>query len=595
MDVASLVEKFNEAERVTYDARREAERARDYWDGKQLTEAEMSALKKRGQPPIVINRVRRKIQWLKGLEVKQRTDPKAFPRTPEDEGAAESATDALRFVADNTQFDRKKSSVWENMLVEGFGGVEIVHRAKRDGDVDIVVNHYPWDRLFYDPYSRAHDFSDARYLGAVVWQDKEDLLEEHPDKKRIIEQMQTDAQSLSDTYDDRPSGGLWYDAKRNRVRVVLMWYNKAGVWYWCKFVEKDKLGEGESPYVDEYGESVCPLIMQSLYVGRDNDRYGIVRDMFGPQDEVNKRRSKALHLMTMRQVRVAPGAAMNRRELSRELARPDGIVEAEADDFEVLPTADMASAHASLLQEAKAEIDMMGANAALEGETGESSSGRAVLARQQGGMVEIAPEMDELRHFTQRCFEAFWQRIKQFWTGEKWVRITDDERNTRFAGINQPVTFGQMLGQMPPEQVQQVAMEMQLRPNDPRLSAVVDVQNDVTRMQVDIILEEAPDRITLAGETFEALMKYGQIIPPDVLIEADPTMPASKKEKLLEMMQQRQPGPQEQAEMAKSQAELAKTQAEIVETQTQAQENYADAVKTMQEAQLERLQAAAGL
>ena len=597
--VEDLVHKFEEAEQVTYNARQEAERARDYVDGKQLTEQEIAELKRRGQPPIIINRTRRKVQWLKGLEVKQRTDPKAFPRTPGDEQSAESATDALRFVADNTVFDRKKSQVWENMLVEGFGGLEIIHKAKKQTDptqppeVDIVVNCYPWDRLFYDPYSRRHDFSDARYLGSVVWQDEAELLEEYPGKKAMIEQLQKDEQA-AETYDDRPRHGLWYDTKRKRVRVVLMWYLQAGVWRWCKFVNTTKLDEGESPYVDEDGESVCPLIMQSLYVGRDNDRYGIVRDMFGPQDEVNKRRSKGLHMSTMRQVRIAPGSSQNHAEISRQLARPDGIVEADKDEFEILPTNDQAAAHFSMMQEAKNEIDLMGANSALEGETGESSSGRAVLARQQGGMIEIAPEMDELRHFTQRCFEAFWQRIKQFWTGEKWVRVTDDERNIRFASMNRPVTLGEKIGQLPPEQAQAVAMQMGLRPNDPRLGMVVEVENDITRMKVDIIIEESPDRITLAGETFEALLKYGQLIPPDVLIEADPTMPASKKEKLLEKMQQQQVPPEQQQmmmlEMAQKQADAEKTQAEVVETQTQAMENRADAIKTLQEAQLAPMQ-----
>lgn len=584
MDVSSLVDKFNEAEQVTYTARQESERARDYVDGKQLTDAEVQALQKRGQAPIVINRIRRKVSWLKGLEVKQRTDPKAFPREPGDEQAAEAATDALRFVADNTGFDRKRTAVWENMLVEGFGGVEVMHKArtKRNGqqDVEIVVNRYPWDRLFYDPYSIEHDFSDAEYLGAVVWVDKDQLVREYPDKKAVIEQMQTDARAAAaDTYDDKPRHGLWYDTKRNRIRTVLMWYKTGNGWQWCKFVEKDKLDGGESPYVDENGESVCPLIMQSLYVGRGNDRYGVVRDMFGPQDEVNKRRSKALHLMTMRQVRVSPGASQSRANISRELAKPDGVIEAEAEDFEILPTGDLAMGQAQLLQEAKNEIDLMGANSALEGETGSSTSGRAVLARQQGGMIEIAPELDQLHDFTQRVFEAMWLRIKQFWTAEKWVRVTDDERNVRFAQINRPVTFGEKLGQLPPEQVQQIASQLMLVPNDPRLFEVIEVENDITRMDVDILIEESPDRITLAGETFEALLKYGQIIPPDVLIEADPTMPASKKEKLLEKMQQREPGPQEQMQMAEQEAK-------VNQIQSQAAKYQADAAKTAAEAQI---------
>ena len=91
---------FQAAEDATIDGRKESERARDYVDGKQLTTAERAELESRGQPPVVINRVRRKVEWLKGLEIKQRTDPRAFPRTPQHQQDAESITDAIRFVCD---------------------------------------------------------------------------------------------------------------------------------------------------------------------------------------------------------------------------------------------------------------------------------------------------------------------------------------------------------------------------------------------------------------------------------------------------------------------------------------------------------------
>lgn len=568
LSTSRLVDMYNEAETFSYDARKESERARDYWDGHQLTADEMAELARRKQPAIVVNRVRRKVQWLKGIEIKQRTDPKAFPRTPEHEQGAEAITDALRFVADNVRFDRARSRVWDSMLIEGFGGVEVMHKQKPNGEVDIVLNHYSWDRLFYDPHSTQHDFSDARYVGAVVWRDIDDLLQEFPKMKAKVAEMATASQT-AETYDDKPKFGQWYDSKRKRVREVVIWYKRGGDWYWCRHVETEKLDGGKSPYVNEDGETQCALILQSMYVGRDNARYGVVRDMFGPQDEINKRRSKSLHLLNVRQARYSGGADAAR--IARELAKPDGVIDAEADEFEILPTGDMASGQLTLLQEAKDEIDLMGANSALAGETGESASGRAVMARQQGGMIEIAPEEDELRWFTQRVFEAFWNRIRQFWTNEKWVRVTDDERNIRFVTLNRPVTFGEMLGQQPPEVAQAAAMQMHLTPNDPRLSAVVDVENNVAEMMVDVIIDEAPDRISLAGETFEALLKYGQALPPQVLIEADPTLPASKKEKLLEAMQQQQPTPMQQLEMAEKEAGVAEKQAKAQKLAAEAQ------------------------
>jgi hypothetical protein len=61
-----------------------------------------------------------------------------------------------------------------------------------------------------------------------------------------------------------------------------------------------------SPYLGEEGQPENPIKAVSLYIDRDNNRYGEVRTMIGPQDEINKRRSKALHLISQRQVRVSP-------------------------------------------------------------------------------------------------------------------------------------------------------------------------------------------------------------------------------------------------------------------------------------------------
>lgn len=586
LSVSDLRDMFEEAEQTTQSARDESERARDYVDGKQLTDAELEILRKRGQPAIVINRIRRKIEWLKGLEVKQRTDPRAFPRNPQHEQGAEAATDALRYVADNTEWDKHRSRVWENMLVEGYGGVEVLHRQNRKGEVEIVINHYPWDRLFYDPHSRRHDFSDARYLGAVVWMDKAEVLEEFPDAKNDIEAMAAE-ETGTETYDDRPRYGLWYDRRRSRVRVCLVWYKQGGEWHWCRFVRDIKLESGESPYVDQDGDSVCPLIMESAYVGRNNDRYGIVRDMFGPQDEVNKRRSKALHALNTNQIIYTEGMVADRAEMLREVAKPDGAIEIAADPdgrFDIRTNGELAMGQFQLLQEAKMEIDLMGANSALEGEGGESQSGRAVLAKQQGGMIEIASLMDRLHDFTNRVYRAMWDRIKQYWTEEKWVRVTDDERNVRFVGLNRPVTMQERLGQLDPQQVQMIAQRLQLVPGDPRLQATVDVENPVEQIEVDIVIEEVPDRVTLQGEAFEALLKYAQqgAIPPQVLIEADPGLPASKKEKLLQQLQEQQQMAMQQPnpEMLKLQHEMETDRAELrIKAQDDAARHAIEAAK----------------
>lgn len=599
MTITPLIDMFEEAEQSSMEARDEAFRARDYYDGKQLTDEEIQTLKKRGQPPIVINRIRRKVDWLRGLEMQGRTDPRAFPRTPKHEQGAQAATDAIRYVCDNTDWDKKRSAVWGDILVEGLGGVEVVHHFKPPmREPEIRINRYAYDRLFHDPHSSEPDFSDARYIGAVIWSDADALKKQYPDAADYIDGSLDPADGNSE-FEDKPRYKVWSDPKRRRVRQVLVHYREDDVWKWARFVKGGLLEGGESPYVDENGESACALIMQSAYIDRENNRYGMVKDMLDPQDEINMRRSKLLHQLNNRQTIGVKGAVDSVSAMKRELAKPDGHVEINIEAFEdaaragvkpfdLVPTTDQSAGQFNLLQEAKAEIDMMGANSGLAGKEEGEQSGRAILAKQQGGMIEIAPLTDHLSHFTRAVYRAIWNRIRQFWKEEKWVRITDDERNTRFVTLNRPVTLQEKLEQMPEEQVRQIALQMGLRPGDPRLMQPVEVENNVEELDVDILLEEVPDQVTLQGETFEQIVNIATSqpgsVPPDVLIELAPNLPRDIKDKLIERLEQ-QMQQQGQAGQAQQQLEAAKAQAEIEETQAHAQERQAGAMKDMADAQ----------
>lgn len=581
--LATLVDWFETAEHVSADARQKSERDRDYYDGKQLTAEEVSALNKRGQPPIVINRIKRKVNFLLGLEKSQRTDPKAYPRNPQDEKAAQAATDALRFVVEKERYDRKRSRVWSNMLVEGFGGLELsVEMTEVNGrrEAEIKINQWNWDRLFYDPHSSEEDFSDARYLGTVTWMDLSEAQKKWPKIKGELTNL-VGTTMPGDTYDDKPKHQIWSDKQRQRVKICQIYWKDGDQWKWCLYTKGLKIASGDVPFVDDKGDSWCPLLLQSAYVDRDNNRYGEVRDMIDPQDEVNKRRSKALHIFTMRQIVTEQGAVNDIEDTKRELAKPDGAVVLNNPDakFEILSTGDIGVANLQLLQEAKDELDLMGPNAAMAGKDQRSQSGRAIIAQQQGGAIEASTLADGRRDLDLRMFRGVWWLIKQYWTEERWIRVTDDENNMRFVGLNRPVTFREAIQQrlteqgLPPELVQQ---EIEAASADPRMDQMAGIENSTADADVDIIIEDAPDMVNLQFEQFEQLAQMaaaGVPIPPDVLIEASSLR---NKDKLLEKMQS-EPGPLQQLQMAEKQAEIEKTQAETKETNAQAVKHIADA------------------
>lgn len=593
-----FVQMFESAEQATDEARQNSELSRDYYDNKQWTAAEVQELKRRGQPVITDNVVAGKVNWLLGQEMTRRTDPKAFPRRPGAEQGAEAVTDSVRFVCDNNRWDEIRSGVWENMLIEGYGGCEVTMKTKR-GQLEIVINQYPWDRLFYDPHSRKADFSDARYLGGVIWSDGPALERKYPNAKEAIGSAMNQSNSLGDTFEDRPSHQIWGDGERKRVRVVLMYYlDDNDVWHTVKFTKGAVLTNTPSPFVDEDGASVCPLLMQSAYVDRDNNRYSEAWKMLSQQDEINKRRSKLLHLANSRQTMSVEGAVKSVTHLKRELAKPDGHVEyTNIDDtnrpsFQMIPTNDMATSQFALLQEAKQSLSDMGATEALMG-SADGDSGRAVLAKQQGAAQSLTPLNDKLHQFTRRVYEAIWQRIRQYWTEEKWIRVTDDERNVRFVGLNRPITLQETLSGHPEDVVMQFARENQLVPNDPRFQQVVGVENNVQELDVDLIMEEVPDTVTLESETFEQLVNIdaarGGVLPIEMLIKASPLRSKVKSEILDFFEQQKEAqaqGQQQgqdvqgqfmQLDMADRAANIEKTNAETRKVETDAMKNMAEA------------------
>lgn len=579
-DVATLVTWLEDAEEATDDARKLAERDRDYYDHKQLTSAEKAELKKRGQPDVIINRIKPKIDFLVGFEASNRTDPRAFPRTPQDESASEVATDALRYVADRTELPRKLSCVWENMLVEGFGGVELVVEQGREGP-EINVVEWDWDRLFYDPHSRKLDFSDARYLGGYIWMDAEDAKTQWPDAADLIETTINDA-SFTQTYDDRPRWKTWVSGKtRKRIRVVQMYHREGHQWMYCVFVKAGKLDSYPVPFTDQDGMSWCPLMLQSAHVDRDNNRYGLVRTMIDVQDEINKRRSRALHRITMRQVVTEHGAVEDIDEARLQLSKPDGIIIVNPGSrFEMLQAGEQLTAELSLLQEAKSEIELMGPNSALQGKDGEAPSGKAIQLNRQSGQTEITMLLDRHKGLKQRVYRRIWDLIRQYKQDPWWVRVTDNADKMKHVGLNRPVTMAEEIVKRaqeqgtPPEQAQMMIQQAQADPiRGPMLQEVVRVDNQVGQMWMDITVEDVPDTSNIQEEQFNALVQLAPAVtfPPAVYLKASNLR---NKKELLDELAGGETSPEKQQaiqlEMAKAKAELDKIIAEIDKTKAEA-------------------------
>jgi hypothetical protein len=559
-DLAKLKRYFAEARDLTFVARTNSLLAQDYYDSDQFTPDQKKILEDRRQPPVIVNRIKPAINGILGVTERSRSDPRAWPRQPLETDAADTATDVLRYIADYNRFKDIKRDCFTDLLVPG----SMAALVGVDADRQVTIAQVRWEELFADPRSRRRDWKDARFLGIAKWMYADDAMALWPDKRGAIEAtvengvgggMIPDA-----SFQDRPlqgssTGGAWVDSRQRRLMVVEIYYREGG-WKRCVFTGSDILEEGPSPYLDHKGRPDCPIEAQSAYVRRDNARYGVVWDMIPIQDEINKRRSKSLHLLTVSRIEVKDPSAINvdAEDARKEAARPDGVIPF---GWGVSPATAEFQGNIELLQEAKAEMERMAPNPAVLGRDGQDSSGRALLARQQAGLIELAVIFGALEDWELRVYRQCWARAKQFWTAPQYIRVTDDEDAPRFVGLNQAV-----LRQGPGGQ------------------AVLGYKNRVAEMDVDIEVESQVDTGTIAAEQFNELVRmigsnpaWQSQVPFDVMVQLS-TIP--HKRGVLDVLKQAR---QQHEQMAAQAAQIgqAKAVAEIHEKQTGALEHVASA------------------
>ena len=510
-----------------------------YYHGKQYTDAELKELKRRRQPPTVKNRIRRKVDFLVGVEQRLRRDPKAFPRNPNGEAAAPVATSVLRAVQDLTKWPAVASECARDALIRGIGVEWAGITRTRKGQIEIKKNHVKGDRFFYDPRSEDWDFGDAQYLGEASWMDIEQAKEMMPWASEAIEQLGEYASgnrsigALPQLFDKEKNWTQYVDTQKRRLYVVSIWYRYNGEWMWDYLVGQVSLcPEGMdclSIYIDENDATTHPYKAWSPYVGEDGTRYGMIRDMKPIQDEINKRSSKALHLLTVRQIKYETGSVNDIDKARAELAKPDGMIEinpGKGDAFGVIEQTAQIQGNLELMQEAKAEIENLGPNPGLLGRGVEKQSGRAILAQQNSGMTELSPVFERMREWKLRCYHHDWHLIRKFYTDDRYIRITGDDKAVQHLRINVPVTneYGEIIG----------------------------VDNAVAEMDVDIILDEGPDTVTMREELIEALSDRPDI-PVEIIIELS-SLP--DKDAVLKKLAEFKAPPPEVIEMQKRMAQL---------------------------------------
>lgn len=636
---AKIYSWFLEEKARQYESRFQQALDEDFYDNLQWSADDVADLADRYQAPLTFNLIHTAVQWLTGSERKMKFDYDVLPRGGEDVQGSGVKKQVLKYVHDANQAAWKRSQAFKDAAVAGVGWLESFvqndptedpikkgNETWRNVWYDSLNRELTQDRSRYVFRARSVDLD----IGLSLFPGKQAILERAARSAEKIDRESeeyflgvrlSERESVDDgwiraysSYSGTPLTAI--DSTRERVplieaqyrmpmRVKIMKPRAPDV----EMLRGDVFDKDNELHVFAYNEKLVELIeVQRLMVRcavmtedellvdmlspynhrrftltpvwayrrrRDGAPYGPVRLMRDPQEDLNKRRSKALWHLSSNRVVADEDADVDIEEIREEAARPDAVlIKKRGAEVRIESSADLAASHVQMEQINAGYLrEVSGVTSDNLGLDSNVQSGKAVIAKQTQGSMVSAELFDNLFQACQIDGENDLSLIEQFMTDARKLRIVGPDGTPSGLQINQEQDDGTIL-------------------------------NDIAATKADFVIGKADFTQSLRTALFETMMELLGRLPPEVSLkllpevielvdlpqrekllskirditgEEDPNAPLSPEE--AEKRKQRQAQQRQQAELMQATAE-----AQLKELQSKAEKAFAEAEKARAEA-----------
>ena len=610
-----------------------------FYDNEQWDESDAQTLRERGQMPLVFNVVASTCDWVIGTEKRSRTDFKILPRRKQDGKPAEKKTELMKYLSDANRTPFTVSRGFEDTVKAGLGWIEDGYQG--EGEAESIYSRYEnWRNMLWDSTSIEPDLADARYVIRSKWLDLDIAISMFPKRAAVLKRAASSGINFSsmDSYGDYPMDGPeaentghgffsgqqrdQLDYERQRVRVIEMWIRtpvltpkmSGGLFNGEIF---DPLSEGHAEAVHNGDAQVVEKVAMRMHVAifctagmlwfsqspyrhnqfpftpiwgkrraKDNLPYGLIRNIRDLQSDINKRASKALHILSSNKIIMDEGAVDDVDELAEEAGRPDAIiVKKQGYQLELNADRDLSQWHLELMSRNIQMVQQVGGvTDELMGRRTNAVSGVAIEARQNQGALSTAKFFDNLRFAQQVRGEKLLSMMEQFVSELKEFRITNKRGGPEYVKVNDGLP-----------------------------------ENDIIRSKADFIISEDDWRASIRQGQVESLMellgKMAGVAPQVTIVMLDliiESMDIPQRDELVKRIRKvtgmsdpdaEEPSPEElaaaqsqnaqmQLASAMAEANLEKIKAEAARLQAQAEELAARATKLKVDSQGSALLAA---
>lgn len=531
--------------------RQRADIEADYYDSNQYTAEKLQDMKDIGLPPIVVNLIAPTINLVLGLEAKTRTDWVVKPENDRDVTAAEALSARLKEAERMSGADRANSEAYAHEVKVGLGWVEVGYNRFNPFGYRYRCDFVHRREIWWDWHDNDPGLERARYLVRRKWYDEDVACAYFPQHKELLKgalrgwsnfdpsTLDTADPMYMDMEHERDftwGEEEWRDGMRKRLCIYEVWYRT----YTRGFIVRFKNGQVKE--LDDTNPvqlaainaglatveaAIIPKMRLSFWCGphrlvdmetpyphqefpyvpfwgfredRTGVPYGMIRAMRPLQDEVNARRAKMLWQLSSTKTYIAEDAVADHTKTAAEIARPDAYVVVNTmkgkwglkDRIQTEESTGLNAQQFQVYQDSKQSInDTVGVYAAQLGSTkGSADSGIAISQLIEQGTTTLAEINDN--YGTARAL-----------VGNRLLALIVHDMK----GKEEAVT------------VEKFGQSRKVKFNNPKTDKTTGrkyLDNDVTRMQMSVVLAEMPATPTYRMQQFMELTKMVATLPEQV-------------------------------------------------------------------------------
>jgi len=429
----------------------------DYKENNQWTAAEIEELVTvRKQPLYINNQVKVTIDFLNGQFAQIKSRIGVRPRNGKaDQKSADTVTDLFRYIYQNNGLEFEERDCADDGFTLGRGVLDVQVGFDDLFQPEISVRWEDALAIHPDPHSRHYDWNeDALYICRSKWVDVDKAVELHPESAAELRGLLSgEDPAHGDLLEkDRIEGNketLLVDDKRRRIRLVEVQYKKFKreiLWVADdRTIREDEISEKEAKrkgylklnrvthriFVGVFTEGILlshdetekerfSFIQFVVHRKRSGEPYGPTFPALPLQDSINKRGSKAMHLLNSRGVVFERGAVTDKDSLAAELAKPDFQIElndATMEKFQFVEHKELAAAHMQFHDSDLANFRRVtGINPDALGEKTEIRSGIGVARKVAQTKVASAGAFDNFRRTRQALGLTMLDCIQHYYT-----------------------------------------------------------------------------------------------------------------------------------------------------------------------------------